>query len=88
MNQEFLITLFQDSIKFVFLISVPCLIPILLIGILISFLQSITQIHEQTLSFIPKILSIFLSLIFFGPWMLQLTIQYIRNIFYIISTVN
>lgn len=88
MNQEFLITLFQDSIKFCLLLSAPCLLSVLFSGILISILQSSTQINEQTLSFIPKIISVFCACIFFGPWMLQLTIDYIKNIFHIISILN
>ncbi|VFP83524.1 flagellar biosynthesis protein FliQ [Buchnera aphidicola] len=88
MNQEFLITLFQDSIKFALLLSAPCLLSTLLSGVLMSVFQASVQINEQTLSFIPKIISVFLSFIFFGPWMLQLTIEYIKNIFHIISIMN
>ncbi|WP_231996031.1 flagellar biosynthetic protein FliQ [Buchnera aphidicola] len=85
MSQDFFLILFKDSVKFAFLLSAPCLLASLFSGILISFFQSSMQISEQTLSFIPKIISVFLSCIFFGPWMLQVTVDYIKNIFYIIS---
>ncbi|VFP79067.1 flagellar biosynthetic protein FliQ [Buchnera aphidicola] len=88
MNQEFLITLFQDSIKFALLLSSPCLLSALLSGVLISIFQSSVQINEPTFSFIPKIISVFFSFIVFGPWMLQLTLNYIKNIFHIISLIN
>ncbi|VFP87892.1 Flagellar biosynthetic protein FliQ [Buchnera aphidicola (Cinara piceae)] len=88
MNQEFLITLFQDSIKFTLLLSAPCLLSALLSGVLMSIFQSSVQINEPTFSFIPKIISVFFSCIFFGPWMLQLTLNYIKNIFHIISQIN
>ncbi|VFP84820.1 Flagellar biosynthetic protein FliQ [Buchnera aphidicola (Cinara splendens)] len=88
MDQEFLSTLFQDSIKFAVLLSAPCLLSALFSGILINIFQTSVQINEQTLSFIPKIISVIISCIFFGPWMLQLTLTYIKNIFHIISSVN
>ncbi|WP_075433671.1 flagellar biosynthetic protein FliQ [Buchnera aphidicola] len=88
MNPEFLITLLQDSIKFAVLLSAPCLISVLLSGILISIFQSSVQINEQTLSFIPKVLSLFFSFMLFGPWMLRLTLDYIKNIFHIIAIAN
>ncbi|VFP80974.1 Flagellar biosynthetic protein FliQ [Buchnera aphidicola (Cinara kochiana kochiana)] len=88
MSQEFLITLFQDSIKFALFVSAPCLLSTLLSGILMSIFQTSVQINEQTLSFIPKIISMILSCILFGPWMLRLTIEYIENIFHIISIMN
>ncbi|VFP78036.1 Flagellar biosynthetic protein FliQ [Buchnera aphidicola (Cinara cuneomaculata)] len=88
MNQEFLMILFQDSIQFALLLSAPCLLSILFSGLLMSIFQASTQITEQTLSFIPKIISVVLSCIVFGPWMLQITLEYINNIFHIISIIS
>ena len=52
-------------------VSAPILIVALVVGLIISLFQALTQIQEQTLSFVPKMLSVFLSLIFFAPYMIS-----------------
>ena len=59
----------NQKIKIGLMVSAPMLIGALLIGILVSLFQAVTQINEQTLSFIPKILVIVAALVFFAPWM-------------------
>lgn len=59
----------HQAIKIGLMVSAPMLIGALLIGILVSLFQAVTQINEQTLSFIPKILVIVAALVFFAPWM-------------------
>jgi flagellar biosynthetic protein FliQ len=59
----------NQAIKVALIVSAPMLIGALVVGILVSLFQAVTQINEQTLSFIPKIIVIVASLIFFGPWM-------------------
>lgn len=59
----------NQAIKLVLLISAPMLIAALVMGILISIFQAVTQINEQTLSFIPKIVVIFGAMVIFAPWM-------------------
>ena len=63
------------------LLSGPLLLSALVIGLIISIFQAATQINEQTLSFIPKLIGTFLVLILAGPWMLQMLIDYIRRLF-------
>ncbi|MDK2865148.1 MAG: flagellar biosynthesis protein FliQ [Thermotogota bacterium] len=58
----------------------PVLLISLIVGLLISFFQAVTQIHEQTLTFAPKILIVFLTLIFLGGWMLQQIVEYAYEI--------
>ena len=53
----------------------------LIVGLIISIFQAATQINESTLSFIPRLVAMFITLIFAGPWMLQLMIDYIRRLF-------
>lgn len=50
-------------------------------GLIISILQAATQINEMTLSFIPKIIAVFVAIIVAGPWMLNLLLDYMRNLF-------
>lgn len=61
----------NQAIKITLLISAPMLIGALLMGILISIFQAVTQINEQTLSFIPKIIVILGALVIFAPWMTE-----------------
>ena len=75
------IKLAEQSIFTIILISTPMLLIALAVGLLVSVFQAMTQIQEQTLSFIPKILAVFISLVVFGPWMLTLLLDYTRDLF-------
>lgn len=84
MTQDLVLKLGQDAIRTTTLISAPMLIGALVIGLIISVLQAVTQINEATLTFIPKMIVIFVVLIVGGPWMLSVmshyTIELYRNI--------
>jgi flagellar biosynthetic protein FliQ len=81
MTPEHIISLIQDAFWTTFLISAPLLALTLFAGLIISILQAVTQIHEQTLTFIPKILAVVVSLLLFGPWMLNTLVGYASKIF-------
>lgn len=76
MNQGDVLKLAQDAIRIVLMISSPMLIISLVVGLLVSIVQAVTQIQEATLSFVPKIVAVFLSLIIFGPWILQVITEF------------
>ena len=84
MNQGVVIDVAQEAIKVVLMISAPILGLGLLVGLIVSIVQATTQIQEPTLSFIPKILAISLTLLIFGPWMMNImyefTVQLFENI--------
>jgi flagellar biosynthetic protein FliQ len=63
------------------LISGPLLLTALVVGLIISIFQATTQIQEQTLAFIPKIVAVLIALIVFGPWMLSNMVTYTQDIF-------
>lgn len=74
MSQEFVISVAENGVWTVLLVAGPLLVIALVLGLLVSIFQATTQIQEQTLAFIPKIVGVLLALIIFGPWMLgQLT---------------
>ncbi|MGC8971025.1 MAG: flagellar biosynthesis protein FliQ [bacterium] len=75
------VTLMKHSLMIVVMVSGPALVASLVIGILISLFQSLTQIHEATLAFVPKILVVFLILILLGGWMLNILIDFSKEIF-------
>lgn len=81
MSTDLAIQVGRDALFMVMLISAPMLGLGLLVGILVSIFQAITQIQEQTLSFIPKIIAVFVAVVVFGPWMLSLMIDYTRDLF-------
>ena len=70
MSQNEVVTIIQDAVMTILTVSLPLLGIGLVVGLFISVLQATTQINEQTIVFVSKILSVFGSLILFGPWML------------------
>ncbi|RWZ60908.1 flagellar biosynthesis protein FliQ [Halobacillus fulvus] len=81
MNMEMVIQFAKEGIYTVLLVSGPLLILALAIGLLVSIFQATTQIQEQTLAFIPKIVAVLIGMIIFGPWMLTSMVEFTANIF-------
>lgn len=76
MTEELILKLGQDAIRTTAMIAAPMLIGALIIGLIISVLQAVTQINEATLTFIPKMIVIFAVIIVAGPWMLDVITHY------------
>ncbi|MDX1669542.1 MAG: flagellar biosynthesis protein FliQ [Limnobacter sp.] len=87
MNTQTVLTLGQSALETMLIVSGPLLAVALIVGLLVSILQAATQINEMTLSFIPKILGIFGTLLLFGPWMLVTLIDYTARLIESIPTV-
>jgi flagellar biosynthetic protein FliQ len=81
MTPDMVIKLAEQSIFTILMIAGPMLLLALGVGLLVSIFQATTQIQEQTLAFIPKIVAVLLSLVLFGPWMLTLMLDFTNNIF-------
>jgi flagellar biosynthetic protein FliQ len=75
-SPDFVLDLGKQALLLVLILSAPMLLLGLAVGVLISILQSVTQIQEMTLTFVPKIIATVLALIFFGPWMLRLLMSF------------
>ena len=86
MTPETIMTMGNQAIKVALLLGAPMLLVALIIGLVISIFQAATQINEATLSFIPKLIAIFATLIIAGPWMLEQMVDYIRQLFSSIPT--
>ena len=80
MENEFAIEVVNQAIRVTLMLSAPMLIGALLVGILVSIFQAVTQINEQTLSFIPKILVIIAALVIFSPWMMETMVSYTHDL--------
>ncbi|MEL7603078.1 MAG: flagellar biosynthesis protein FliQ [Bacillota bacterium] len=70
MDQTQIIKVFQDALTTIMLVAAPPLLLGMIVGVIVSIFQATTQINEQTLAFVPKIIAIFLGLLVFGGWML------------------
>lgn len=81
MNGDLAIQIGREALSMVMLVSAPMLGLGLIVGVLVSIFQATTQIQEQTLAFIPKIIAVFVAILVFGPWMLSLMVDYTRQIF-------
>jgi flagellar biosynthetic protein FliQ len=81
MTPESVMTLGRHAIEVTLMIAAPMLLVALIIGLIVSIFQAATQINESTLSFIPKLVGIFIALVVAGPWMLSVMLDYMREIF-------
>lgn len=89
MSPEDVLTIFQHALQVLLMLIVVILIPALVVGLMVSMFQAATQINEMTLSFIPKLIITVVTLMFAGPWMLRLIMEYtqqlIRDIPYLVG---
>jgi flagellar biosynthesis protein FliQ len=81
MENDFVVEVVSQAIKVTLMLAAPMLIGALVVGILVSIFQAVTQINEQTLSFIPKILVIIAALVIFSPWMMETMVSYTQDLF-------
>ncbi|MGE5580943.1 MAG: flagellar biosynthesis protein FliQ [Bacillota bacterium] len=80
MTDTFVIAVAREAIWTILIVSAPMLVIGLVVGLVISIFQATTQIHEQTLSFVPKIVAILISIVIFGPWMLHTMISFFQKV--------
>ena len=80
MTPEATLTLLNNALWISVIVAAPILISVLVIGVFVGMLQAATQINEMTLSFIPKLIVLFLTLLLAGPWMLKTLVNYVTNL--------
>lgn len=81
MTEDLVLKLAQEAIKTTALVAAPILISTLVIGLVVSIFQALTQINESTLTFIPKMLVVGIVIVLAGPWMLDLLSNYTTQLF-------
>ena len=86
MEQTEVITVLQDGITTIITVAAPLLIVAMVVGVVISIFQATTQINEQTLAFVPKIVAILLALLIFGGMMLTNLTDFTRRMFGYVDT--
>ncbi|HVE10827.1 MAG TPA: flagellar biosynthesis protein FliQ [Paraburkholderia sp.] len=80
MTPETVMTLSHDAMRVTMLLAAPLLLVALVVGLVVSLFQAATQINESTLTFIPKLAAIAITLVIAGPWMLTTMIDYMRQV--------
>ncbi|MGR6836145.1 flagellar biosynthesis protein FliQ [Syntrophomonas erecta] len=81
MFEDLVLSIANEAILTVLLVSAPILGAALITGLVISILQATTQIQEMTLVFVPKIIVVLLVIVIFGPWMLNVVVAFAQNLF-------
>lgn len=81
MTPETIMTIGRHALEVTLLLAAPLLLAALMIGLLVGVFQAATQINEMTLSFIPKLIGMAVTLMIAGPWMLKLIVGYTRELF-------
>ncbi|ARO88056.1 flagellar biosynthetic protein FliQ [Nitrosospira sp. Nsp5] len=80
MTPESVMTLGQKAMEVTLMVSAPMLLVALATGLVVSIFQAATQINEMTLSFIPKLVALFATMVLAGPWMLSVMVDYMRQV--------
>ncbi len=80
MTQDMAIQVGREALFMVMLVAAPMLGLGLIVGVVVSIFQATTQIQEQTLVFVPKIIATFVAILLFGPWILGMLVDYTREI--------
>jgi len=88
MTQVMVLDIMRNAFFTIMIVSGPILIIALVVGLLISILQATTQIQEQTLSFVPKIVAVMLALIIFGSFMINIMLSFTTDLFKLIPTIS
>jgi flagellar biosynthetic protein FliQ len=81
MTPETVMNIGRQAVEVTILVASPVLLVALVVGLLISVFQAATSLNEATLSFVPKIIAMFLTLIYAGPWMLEMMTDYIQRLY-------
>jgi flagellar biosynthetic protein FliQ len=81
MTPEYVLALGREAVMLTLMVSGPMLLFGLIIGLGISILQAVTQIHEMTLTFIPKIVAVAIALVIFLPWIITIIVDFTRNLY-------
>lgn len=87
MSEEVIIDLFTESIKIILVLSAPMLLSGMIIGLIIAIFQATTQIQESTLQFVPKMIVVFVVMMFTGSWMIRSLVEYTEYVLNLIDVI-
>jgi flagellar biosynthesis protein FliQ len=88
MNDAVIVKLLREALMTILIVSAPLLGVGMFVGLLISIFQTTTSIQEQTLTFVPKIVAIFITFVIFAAWIIHTLVNYTKNIFMLIGKIG
>ncbi len=88
MTPEFVVDIGRKALETTLLVSAPMLLSGMIVGLIVSVFQAATQINEQTMTFVPKIVTVLVTLLVFAPWLMNILLTFTTGIFQGISTVG
>jgi flagellar biosynthesis protein FliQ len=88
MDSNAIISILREGLFLVLLLSAGPMLASLLIGLTFSLLQAVTQLQEQTLAYVPKLIGVFLTIAILGPWMIAQTVRFTQTLFDSIASVH
>lgn len=86
MTPELAVDICRKAIQTILMAAAPMLIVALLVGLMVSIFQAATQINEQTLTFVPKIVAVFITLLIFGSWLIKILTVFTVGLFDVMAT--
>ncbi|MBV8865364.1 MAG: flagellar biosynthesis protein FliQ [Acidobacteriaceae bacterium] len=81
MDTNAIISILREGLLLILLLSAAPMLASLVIGLTISLFQAVTQLQEQTLSYVPKLIGVFLTIAILGPWMIAQTVRFAQTLF-------
>lgn len=81
MDEGVIVNVAQEALKMIIYVSAPMLGLSMIVGLAVSIFQATTQIQEQTLAFVPKILAVLGAIAVFGPWMIRILVEYVQRLY-------
>ena len=81
MNEAVVLGLMKEALTVSLLVGAPILGVTLVVGIVVSIIQAVTQVNETTLTFVPKLIGVFVAMLIFGPWMMETLLNFSSGLF-------
>lgn len=88
MTEQLVINIGREALTLILMVSGPMLLFGLIVGVVISIFQSVTQINEMTMTFVPKIVSVAIALLLFMPWMINMIVDFTNRMYALIPTLG
>lgn len=87
MDEKMILDLYSQAMTVTLLVSAPMMLVAMIIGLIIAVFQATTQINEATLTFVPKLFAVFITMLILGPWILQVLVEYTEGVFLSINSI-
>ena len=81
MNEAVVLGLMKEALTVSLLVGAPILGVTLVVGVVVSIIQAVTQVNETTLTFVPKLIGVFVAMLIFGPWMMETLLDFSSGLF-------